>query len=216
MAPPGLLCIGDAAHAMSPIGGVGINLAIQDAVAAANLLSRRRLQHGTPSAAELHAVQRRRELPTRVDTADAGLPAGSRDFPDAQERRADEAAARRAAAQSVPAASPHPGPARRIGIPSRTRANARTNRPDRQNPRAPRRNAWDLRDLGFGIWSYENPIQRPPHPTVDHSRIEVAPTMRIQNGPTRASSASVTRRRTVKVKRIARASAVIFVQNAKL
>jgi len=62
---PGLLCIGDAAHAMSPIGGVGINLAIQDAVAAANLLHGP-LQHGTPSGAELHAVQRRRELPTRV------------------------------------------------------------------------------------------------------------------------------------------------------
>ena len=62
---PGLLCIGDAAHAMSPIGGVGINLAIQDAVATANLLHGP-LQHGTPSAAELHAVQRRRELPTRV------------------------------------------------------------------------------------------------------------------------------------------------------
>jgi 2-polyprenyl-6-methoxyphenol hydroxylase-like FAD-dependent oxidoreductase len=62
---PGLLCIGDAAHAMSPIGGVGINLAIQDAVAAANLLHGP-LQHGTPSAAELQAVQRRRELPTRV------------------------------------------------------------------------------------------------------------------------------------------------------
>jgi 2-polyprenyl-6-methoxyphenol hydroxylase-like FAD-dependent oxidoreductase len=62
---PGLLCIGDAAHAMSPIGGVGINLAIQDAVAAANLLHGP-LQHGTPSAPELHAVQRRRELPTRV------------------------------------------------------------------------------------------------------------------------------------------------------
>jgi len=62
---PGLLCIGDAAHAMSPIGGVGINLAIQDAVATANLLHGP-LQHGTPSAAELHAVQRRRELPTRI------------------------------------------------------------------------------------------------------------------------------------------------------
>jgi 2-polyprenyl-6-methoxyphenol hydroxylase-like FAD-dependent oxidoreductase len=50
---------------MSPIGGVGINLAIQDAVAAANLLHEP-LQHGTPSAAELQAVQRRRQLPTRV------------------------------------------------------------------------------------------------------------------------------------------------------
>jgi len=62
---PGLLCIGDAAHAMSPIGGVGINLAIQDAVAAANLLHAP-LRRGTPTAAELHAVQSRRELPTRL------------------------------------------------------------------------------------------------------------------------------------------------------
>jgi len=62
---PGLLCIGDAAHAMSPVGGVGINLAIQDAVAAANLLWEP-LQRGTPSAADLQAVQRRRELPARV------------------------------------------------------------------------------------------------------------------------------------------------------
>jgi 2-polyprenyl-6-methoxyphenol hydroxylase-like FAD-dependent oxidoreductase len=62
---PGLLCIGDAAHAMSPVGGVGINLAIQDAVAAANILWRP-LQRGTPSASHLRAVQRRRELPTRI------------------------------------------------------------------------------------------------------------------------------------------------------
>jgi 2-polyprenyl-6-methoxyphenol hydroxylase-like FAD-dependent oxidoreductase len=62
---PGLLCIGDAAHAMSPIGGVGINLAIQDAVAAANILSRR-LQEGPVSERELAEVQRRREFPTRA------------------------------------------------------------------------------------------------------------------------------------------------------
>jgi 2-polyprenyl-6-methoxyphenol hydroxylase-like FAD-dependent oxidoreductase len=62
---PGLLCIGDAAHAMSPVGGVGINLAIQDAVAAANILWEP-LQHGAPSAADLQAVQRRRELPARI------------------------------------------------------------------------------------------------------------------------------------------------------
>jgi 2-polyprenyl-6-methoxyphenol hydroxylase-like FAD-dependent oxidoreductase len=61
---PGLLCIGDAAHAMSPIGGVGINLAIQDAVAAANLLALP-LREGTASEASLAAVQQRRELPTR-------------------------------------------------------------------------------------------------------------------------------------------------------
>jgi 2-polyprenyl-6-methoxyphenol hydroxylase-like FAD-dependent oxidoreductase len=62
---PGLLCIGDAAHAMSPIGGVGINLAIQDAVAAANLLAAP-LRDGRLTQAHLHAVQRRRMLPTRV------------------------------------------------------------------------------------------------------------------------------------------------------
>jgi 2-polyprenyl-6-methoxyphenol hydroxylase-like FAD-dependent oxidoreductase len=60
---PGLLCIGDSAHAMSPIGGVGINLAIQDAVAAANLLAGP-LRAGTLSERNLAAVQRRRELPT--------------------------------------------------------------------------------------------------------------------------------------------------------
>jgi len=62
---PGLLCIGDAAHAMSPIGGVGINLAIQDAVATANILGDR-LRQGTLSLADLAAVQRRRTLPTRL------------------------------------------------------------------------------------------------------------------------------------------------------
>jgi 2-polyprenyl-6-methoxyphenol hydroxylase-like FAD-dependent oxidoreductase len=60
---PGLLCIGDAAHAMSPIGGVGINLAIQDAVAAANILSPK-LRLGTPSPEDLRAVQKRRNFPT--------------------------------------------------------------------------------------------------------------------------------------------------------
>jgi 2-polyprenyl-6-methoxyphenol hydroxylase-like FAD-dependent oxidoreductase len=62
---PGLLCIGDAAHAMSPIGGVGINLAIQDAVATANILGER-LRRGTVSLGDLAAVQRRRIFPTRV------------------------------------------------------------------------------------------------------------------------------------------------------
>ncbi|PZO02036.1 MAG: hypothetical protein DCF30_06055 [Hyphomicrobiales bacterium] len=62
---PGLLCIGDAAHAMSPIGGVGVNLAVQDAVAAANRLAaplrEKRLSDG-----DLAAVQERREFPTRA------------------------------------------------------------------------------------------------------------------------------------------------------
>ena len=61
---PGLLCIGDAAHAMSPIGGVGINLAIQDAVAAANILAGP-LRAGAVTTDQLERVQRRRELPTR-------------------------------------------------------------------------------------------------------------------------------------------------------
>ncbi len=62
---PGLLCIGDAAHAMSLIGGVGINLAIQDAVATANLLGAILLQR-TPAQEELQMVQRRRTFPTEV------------------------------------------------------------------------------------------------------------------------------------------------------
>src|SRR5437660_1352427 len=62
---PGLLCIGDAAHAMSPVGGVGINLAIQDAVAAANILARP-LSENYVSLSHLQKVQWRRELPTRV------------------------------------------------------------------------------------------------------------------------------------------------------
>jgi 2-polyprenyl-6-methoxyphenol hydroxylase-like FAD-dependent oxidoreductase len=64
----GLLCIGDAAHAMSPVGGVGINLAIQDAVAAANVLLRP-LRHRRVTLDHLRAIQNRRELPTRVTQA---------------------------------------------------------------------------------------------------------------------------------------------------
>ncbi|QEL17922.1 FAD-dependent oxidoreductase [Limnoglobus roseus] len=62
---PGLLCIGDAAHAMSPIGGVGINLAVQDAVATANILSDP-LRAGPVAERVLRKVQQRREFPTRV------------------------------------------------------------------------------------------------------------------------------------------------------
>jgi 2-polyprenyl-6-methoxyphenol hydroxylase-like FAD-dependent oxidoreductase len=61
----GLLCIGDAAHAMSPIGGVGINLAVQDAVAAATLLAQP-LRRGRPTPAELAQVRSRRLLPTML------------------------------------------------------------------------------------------------------------------------------------------------------
>lgn len=62
---PGLLCIGDSAHAMSPVGGVGINLAIQDAIAAANILAGP-LRAGGLTDAHLAAVERRRTLPTRL------------------------------------------------------------------------------------------------------------------------------------------------------
>jgi 2-polyprenyl-6-methoxyphenol hydroxylase-like FAD-dependent oxidoreductase len=62
---PGLLCIGDAAHAMSPVGGVGINLAIQDAVAAANILAGP-LREGAVSVGDLAKIQRRRAFPTRL------------------------------------------------------------------------------------------------------------------------------------------------------
>jgi 2-polyprenyl-6-methoxyphenol hydroxylase-like FAD-dependent oxidoreductase len=65
---PGLLCIGDAAHAMSPIGGVGINLAIQDAVATANLLWEP-LSKGRVPADQLGRVQARREWPTKMTQA---------------------------------------------------------------------------------------------------------------------------------------------------
>ena len=61
----GLLCIGDAAHAMSPVGGVGINLAIQDAVAAARILGPR-LRGGRVAVTDLRAVQRRRIVPTAM------------------------------------------------------------------------------------------------------------------------------------------------------
>jgi 2-polyprenyl-6-methoxyphenol hydroxylase-like FAD-dependent oxidoreductase len=65
---PGFLSIGDAAHAMSPVGGVGINLAIQDAVATANILALT-LRAGAATPDDLQRVQKRRELPTRLTQA---------------------------------------------------------------------------------------------------------------------------------------------------
>ena len=62
---PGLLCIGDAAHAMSPVGGIGVNYAIADAVAAANTLAGP-LQNGAVTDKDLRAVQKRREAPTKL------------------------------------------------------------------------------------------------------------------------------------------------------
>jgi len=69
---PGLLCLGDAAHAMSPIAGVGINVAIQDAVEAANLLWKPLLD-GSVTAGKLARVQRRREVPVRLMQGFQGL-----------------------------------------------------------------------------------------------------------------------------------------------
>jgi 2-polyprenyl-6-methoxyphenol hydroxylase-like FAD-dependent oxidoreductase len=67
-ARPGLLCIGDAAHAMSPVGGVGVNLAVQDAVATANLLADKFGSDG-PTLADLDRVQARRLFPARITQA---------------------------------------------------------------------------------------------------------------------------------------------------
>jgi 2-polyprenyl-6-methoxyphenol hydroxylase-like FAD-dependent oxidoreductase len=69
---PGLLLIGDAAHVMSPVGGVGINYAIQDAVVASNVLSRK-LVYGIVQLHDLATVQRLREWPTRLIQAYQGL-----------------------------------------------------------------------------------------------------------------------------------------------
>ncbi|PMC74339.1 FAD-dependent oxidoreductase [Brachybacterium sp. UMB0905] len=69
---PGLLCIGDAAHAMSPAGGVGINLAIQDAVAASRMLGPGLAAGKTPTEALLRRVQKRRERPARIIQAGQG------------------------------------------------------------------------------------------------------------------------------------------------
>src|SRR5471032_2067703 len=65
---PGVLCIGDAAHTMSPIGGVGVNIAIQDAVAASNILAAP-LREGRLKDEDLAAVQKRRFFPARVTQA---------------------------------------------------------------------------------------------------------------------------------------------------
>jgi 2-polyprenyl-6-methoxyphenol hydroxylase-like FAD-dependent oxidoreductase len=65
---PGLICIGDSAHAMSPIGGVGVNMAVQDAVATANQLAGP-LKAGTVTDADLQAIQDRRTLPMRFTQA---------------------------------------------------------------------------------------------------------------------------------------------------
>jgi 2-polyprenyl-6-methoxyphenol hydroxylase-like FAD-dependent oxidoreductase len=67
-AKPGLLCIGDSAHAMSPVGGIGINIAVQDSIATANLLWQS-LSNGKPTLADLNKVQARREFPAKLTQA---------------------------------------------------------------------------------------------------------------------------------------------------
>ena len=114
---PGLLLIGDAAHAMSPIGGVGINLAIQDAVAAANALAQPLLAGGAIDEALLAQVQR---APRMADQRRAGSAAGgaaARDLARAGARRSPAARARRAA--RVAALSRGPAPS---GAPVRLRS----------------------------------------------------------------------------------------------
>src|SRR5690606_20073511 len=86
----GLICIGDAAHAMSPIGGVGVNLAIQDAVACANILARP-LREGRLAQDDLAAVEKRRRFPTRatqkLQLMMRGKRRAGRDDADRQERK---------------------------------------------------------------------------------------------------------------------------------
>ena len=111
----GLLCIGDAAHAMSPVGGVGINLAIQDAVAAANILAPR-FKQGNVSEQDLRAVQRRREFPVRAtQTMQGGNPKAG-DRPGAQECTEAVGSAARSAAAADAVPDPSSRPAVGLGI----------------------------------------------------------------------------------------------------
>ena len=82
---PGLLCIGDAAHAMSPIGGVGVNLAVQDAIATANILAGP-LGEGTLTDRHLRAVQKRRSFPTKATQKVQLMMRRKRNKPSSQQR----------------------------------------------------------------------------------------------------------------------------------
>ncbi len=120
---PGLLCIGDAAHAMSPVGGVGVNLAVQDAVAAANILAEP-LRAGAVTSAHLAAVQARRDLPDAGYPAHAGDRAGSTAVAGAQGQRAAEAAAVAATDAVAADPAPHSGADCRPRRPPRARRDA--------------------------------------------------------------------------------------------
>ena len=114
---PGLLCIGDAAHAMSPVGGVGINLAIQDAVAAANILVPR-MREGGATLDDLRAVQRRREWPTRMTQRRADRDPEPRHQQRAAQHGNAEAAVGGAAAGMVSGAAAAAGTHHRHGVPA--------------------------------------------------------------------------------------------------
>ena len=112
---PGLLCIGDAAHAMSPVGGVGINLAVQDAVAAANILAAP-LRTSTLTTDHLARVQAPAANGRRkVDTENPAHRPEPRDQTRARRHEAAETAVRGQAVRLVPGAPGHPGPAGRHG-----------------------------------------------------------------------------------------------------
>src|SRR4029077_5315886 len=127
---PGLLCIGDAAHAMSPVAGVGINLAMQDAVAAANILAAP-LREGRVTLDDLQRVQKRRDWPTRV-TQRIQLAIQNRVIPSVLTATTPLHPAREACAaprpdRPVPSPPSHPRPPHRPRPPPRTRPP-----PDRQ------------------------------------------------------------------------------------
>ena len=105
---PGLICIGDAAHAMSPIGGVGVNLAVQDAVAAANQLAAP-LKARTISGDDLRAIEQRRSFPVRATQRLQLTMQNQIIAPALAEHRAAEAAAAIQTAQRFSAAAAHPG-----------------------------------------------------------------------------------------------------------
>ena len=120
---PGLLCIGDAAHAMSPVGGVGINLAIQDAVAAANRLAAP-LRAGTVSDDGSRGGAATPHVPDAGDAANPGFHSEQRLEPRAGEPRRAEATMAGAAARPVPVVAAHSGPAGRPWRAARACANA--------------------------------------------------------------------------------------------
>ena len=122
---PGLICIGDAAHAMSPIGGVGINMAVQDAVAAANRLAGP-LNAGKVTDADLQAIREAPYAAVAFHPMAAAYDSEADHQPRARngERAAAEAAAVLQAVQRLSGAAPHSGAPARRRHPARARAHA--------------------------------------------------------------------------------------------